>query len=116
MPGCGRPFRTPTILARVNRDWWPKGLNIHVLHQNSPLTDPMGKGFNYAEAFKSLDLDAVIKDLHALMTDIAVLVAGGLRPLRAVFHSHGVAQRWHVSHPRRARRRRLRHAAVRAAE
>ena len=58
-----------TVLARVNRDWWPNQLNLHVLHQNSPLPNPMGKAFNYAKEFESLDLDAVIKDLHALMTD-----------------------------------------------
>ena len=51
-----------------NRDWWPNQLNLSVLHQNSPLSNPMGKEFNYAEEFKSLDLEAVIKDLHALMT------------------------------------------------
>src|SRR5208337_4726407 len=55
--------------AKLNRDWWPNQLNLHVLHQNSPLSNPMGDAFNYAEAFKSLDLNAVIKDLHALMTD-----------------------------------------------
>ena len=52
-----------------NRDWWPNQLNLRVLHQNSGLSDPMGKDFNYAEAFKALDLDAVKKDLYALMTD-----------------------------------------------
>ena len=52
-----------------NADWWPNQLSLNVLHQHSPLSDPMGKGFNYAEEFKSLDLDAVTKDLHALMTD-----------------------------------------------
>jgi catalase-peroxidase len=52
----------------TNRDWWPNQLNVSVLHQNSPLADPMGKEFNYAREFKSLDLDAVIKDIHALMT------------------------------------------------
>jgi len=58
-----------TVLARVNRDWWPNQLNLHALHQNSPLPNPMGKAFNYAKEFKSLDLNAVVKDLHALMTD-----------------------------------------------
>ncbi len=53
----------------TNADWWPNQLNLKMLHQNSPLCDPMGKAFNYAEEFKSLDLNAVIKDLHALMTD-----------------------------------------------
>jgi catalase-peroxidase len=54
---------------QTNADWWPNQLDLRVLHQHSPLSDPMGKEFNYAEEFKTLDLDAVIKDLHALMTD-----------------------------------------------
>ena len=58
-----------TAVGRVNRDWWPNQLNVQILHQQSPLSDPMGEAFDYAEEFKSLDLDAVIKDLHALMTD-----------------------------------------------
>jgi catalase-peroxidase len=53
----------------TNADWWPNQLNLKVLQQNSPLSDPMGKEFNYAEEFKALDLQAVIKDLNALMTD-----------------------------------------------
>jgi catalase-peroxidase len=68
-PVAGGHSGHQTVLARVNRDWWPNALNLHVLHQNSPLPNPLGKGFNYAEEFKSLDLDAVVKDLHALMTD-----------------------------------------------
>ena len=52
-----------------NRDWWPTTLDVSVLHQNSALSDPMGKEFDYAKEFKSLDLNAVIKDLHALMTN-----------------------------------------------
>jgi len=55
--------------APTNRDWWPKQLNLKSLHQHSPLSDPMDKEFNYAKEFKTLDLNAVIKDLHALMTD-----------------------------------------------
>jgi catalase-peroxidase len=55
--------------ATANQHWWPNQLNLKVLHQNSPLSDPMGQAFNYAEEFKGLDLDAVVKDLHALMTD-----------------------------------------------
>ncbi len=51
-----------------NANWWPNQLNLKILHQNSSLSDPMDKEFNYAEEFKSLDLQAVIKDLHALMT------------------------------------------------
>jgi catalase-peroxidase len=52
-----------------NRDWWPNQLKLNILRQNSPLSNPLGADFNYAEAFKSLDLAAVKKDLHALMTD-----------------------------------------------
>jgi catalase-peroxidase len=55
--------------AYSNRDWWPNQLDISVLHQHSKLSDPMGEAFDYAKEFKSLDLNAVIKDLHALMTD-----------------------------------------------
>jgi catalase-peroxidase len=53
----------------TNANWWPNQLNLKILHQHSPKSNPMGDTFNYAEEFKSLDLDAVIKDLHALMTD-----------------------------------------------
>ncbi|MGB6345258.1 MAG: catalase/peroxidase HPI, partial [Xanthobacteraceae bacterium] len=52
-----------------NRDWWPEALDIEMLHRNSSLSDPMGKDFDYAKEFKSLDLNAVIKDLQALMTN-----------------------------------------------
>jgi catalase-peroxidase len=55
--------------APSNRDWWPKQLNVEVLHRNSSLSDPMGKDFDYAKEFKTLDLNAVVKDLHALMTE-----------------------------------------------
>jgi catalase-peroxidase len=55
--------------APTNARWWPDQLNLKILNQNSPLIDPMDKEFNYAKEFKSLDLNAVIKDLHALMTD-----------------------------------------------
>jgi catalase-peroxidase len=54
--------------APTNRDWWPNQLNLQVLHQHSALSNPMGTAFDYAKEFKSLDLDAVIKDLQALMT------------------------------------------------
>jgi catalase-peroxidase len=52
-----------------NQDWWPNQLKLNILRQNAPASNPMDKDFNYAEAFKSLDLDAIKKDLHALMTD-----------------------------------------------
>ncbi len=53
----------------TNRDWWPNQLDVQILHQHSNLSDPMGEDFDYAKEFKSLDLNAVTKDLHALMTD-----------------------------------------------
>ncbi|MBN9508922.1 MAG: catalase/peroxidase HPI [Alphaproteobacteria bacterium] len=56
-------------VARANRDWWPNQLNVQVLHQHSALSNPMGEAFDYAKEFRSLDLNAVIRDLHALMTD-----------------------------------------------
>lgn len=54
---------------RSNRDWWPDQLDVQVLHRHSGLSDPLGHTFNYAEEFKKLDLDALKRDLHALMTD-----------------------------------------------
>jgi catalase-peroxidase len=61
--------KCPVMHARSNRDWWPNQLNLRALHQHSTLSDPMGEAFDYAKEFKGLDLNAVIKDLHALMTD-----------------------------------------------
>ncbi len=55
--------------APTNATWWPNQLKLNILHQHSPKSDPMGESFNYAEEFKSLDLDALVKDLRALMTD-----------------------------------------------
>jgi catalase-peroxidase len=77
----------------TNRDWWPKQLRLDILRQHSTKSNPMGGDFNYAEEFKSLDLDAVKKDLHALMTDSQDWWLGGLWPLRGAFHPHGMAQR-----------------------
>ncbi|MCT0207298.1 catalase/peroxidase HPI [Synechococcus sp. CS-1332] len=62
-------LRGSTAGARSNRDWWPQQLNLAVLHQHSPLADPLGQGFHYAEAFQSLDLEALKQDLLALMTN-----------------------------------------------
>lgn len=55
--------------ARSNADWWPNQLNLKILHQHSSSADPMGEDYNYADEFQTLDLDAVVKDLTALMTD-----------------------------------------------
>jgi len=63
------PFKHTPGGGTSNRDWWPHQLNLKTLHQHSPLSDPMGEKFNYAEEFESLDLASVKKDLLALMTD-----------------------------------------------
>jgi len=68
-PFSGVAMGNVTAGARTNRDWWPNQLNLAILHQHSSLSNPMGESFDYAKEFKSLDLDAVVKDLHALMTD-----------------------------------------------
>ena len=60
--------RHTNAAAPTNAEWWPNQLNLKILHQNSSLSDPMDKDFDYAAEFKTLDLDAVVKDLHALMT------------------------------------------------
>ena len=72
------PF-TGGARAHTNRDWWPNQLNLQVLHQHSSLSNPMGEAFDYAKEFNSLDLNAVIEDLHALMTDFRI----GGRPILA---------------------------------
>ena len=64
-----KPIVTSGARGTSNRDWWPNQLNLKILHQHSSLSNPMGDEFNYAEEFKKLDLDAVKKDLYALMTD-----------------------------------------------
>ncbi|HUO36129.1 MAG TPA: catalase/peroxidase HPI [Candidatus Acidoferrum sp.] len=66
---CPVVHGTTNVGMRSNSDWWPKALNVRILRQNSMKSDPMGEGFNYAEEFKKLDLQAVKKDLHAVMTN-----------------------------------------------
>ena len=68
-PVTGVALKHATAGAPTNADWWPNQLNLKILHKHCPLSNPMGAGFNYAKEFKSLDLNAVIKDLRALMTD-----------------------------------------------
>jgi catalase-peroxidase len=67
--GAGSPSKQPAGRGTSNRDWWPNSLNLKILSQHSSLVNPMEDEFNYAEEFKKLDLDAVKKDLHDLMTD-----------------------------------------------
>ena len=68
-PVMGGSHRRTATGSTANQRWWPNQLNLKILHQNSSLSDPMDEGFNYAEEFKTLDLDAVIKDLEKVMTD-----------------------------------------------
>ena len=67
--GVGTPPKFPTGKGTSNRDWWPNSLNLKILSQHSSLVDPMDKKFNYAKEFKKLNLDALKKDLHKLMTE-----------------------------------------------
>ncbi len=68
-PVTGATHKPMTGRGTSNRDWWPNQLNLKILHQHSALSNPMGEAFNYAEEFKKLDLEALKKDLYALMTD-----------------------------------------------
>ena len=68
-PVMGGSQRHTAVGTTANQRWWPNQLNLKILHQNSSLADPMDSNFNYAEEFKSLDLDAVKKDIFDLMTD-----------------------------------------------
>src|ERR1035441_2297613 len=67
LPGHGA-VTTSDDLGRKNPNWWPNALDLKLLDQNSPLNDPMGKDFNYAEEFKTLDLDALKQDIIEVMT------------------------------------------------
>ena len=60
--------RNAAAEARTNRDWWPNQLNLQILQQDSPQSNPMGEEFNYAEEFKKIDLNALKKDIDAVMT------------------------------------------------
>lgn len=68
-PVTGKTRSSAAGSGMTNKDWWPNRLNLKILHQNSVLSNPMGADFKYAEAFKKLDLDAIKKDLYALMTN-----------------------------------------------
>jgi catalase-peroxidase len=74
MDGSDKTGKCPVMHTaggvRSNRDWWPNQLNLKILHQHAPASNPMPKGFSYAKAFKRLDLQALKRDLYALMTDI----------------------------------------------
>jgi len=101
--GAGKCPFTGHTHGRTNRDWWPSQLNLQVLHQHSTLSNPMGEAFDYAKEFKTLDLDAVIKDLHGLMTDSQEWWPADFGPLRRSDDPHGVAQCRYIPHHGRAR-------------
>src|SRR6201997_3894551 len=93
------PFPHGGSPSRTNRDWWPNHLNLNLLHQHSELSDPMGKNFNYAEEFKSLDYAGLKKDVAALMTDsqdCGPADFGHYGPLfiRMAWHSAGTYRTW----------------------
>jgi integrase len=81
------PFKHTASGGTSNRDWWPNQLNLKILHQHSSLSDPMDKDFNYAEAFKSLDLAAVKKDLLALIPGLDPIDPLSTRQLNRAIHA-----------------------------
>ena len=95
-----------------NQDWWPDQLNLKALRQNSPLSDPMDEDFDYAEAVKTLDVDALKKDVEEVMTTSQDWWPADYGPLWAALHPHDMARRRHVPHQRRPRRWRLRPPAL----
>ena len=84
--------------APANSDWWPNQLNLRVSTSAPPAADPMGEDFDYAKEFKSLDLNAVIKDLQAVMTDSQDWWPADFGHYGPSLHPHGVAQRRHIPH------------------
>ncbi len=110
------PAALRSLLGRTNRDWWPNQLSLEILHQHGRHGNPMGEDFDYASEFESIDYAALKRDLTAIDDRQPALVAGRLRPLRPLLHPHGLAQRRHLSHRRRPRRRLVGHAALRPAQ
>jgi hypothetical protein len=99
-PFSGHMLTHTTAGAKGNNDWWPDQLNLGILHQQSSLSNPMGEKFDYAQEFKSLNLDAARLDDR-----LTGMVAGRFWPLRAILHPHGLAFCGHLPHLRRTRRR-----------
>ena len=100
---CPFPHATRTQAvagASTNASWWPNQLNLGILHQHSTMSDPMGEAFNYAAEFRSLDLDALIRDLQALMTDSQDWWPADWGHYGGLVHPHGLAQRRNLSHCR----------------
>ena len=111
------PAPTPKrTRPRTNSDWWPNQLDLSVLHRHSPLSNPMGEDFNYREEFKTLDLDALKRDLIELMTTSQDWWPADYGHYGGALHPDDVACRGHVPHRRRPWRRRQRRAALRPAQ
>lgn len=98
-----------------NQDWWPNRLNLKVLHQNPAVADPMGAAFDYAAEVATIDVDALTRDIEEVMTTSQPWWPADYGHYGPLFIRMGVARCRHLPHPRRPRRRRGRHAAVRAA-
>ena len=79
-PVLGGPHRHTAVGATANQHWWPNQLNLKILHQNSPKSDPMGNDFNYADEFKTLDLDALKKDIDARGVRVDFDISGRVLP------------------------------------
>ena len=107
---------TSAIASTANQHWWPNQLNLKVLNQHPPQSDPLGADFDYAEAFNAARPGGAEAGPGRADDRLAGVVAGRLRPLRRAVRPHGVAQRRHVPDRRRPRRRRRRHPALRPAE
>ena len=99
-----------------NQGWWPKQLNLRILHQNNPHADPMGERVRLRSGVQEPRLRSPGEGRRRADDPVAGLVAGRLRPLRPALHPDVVARRRHVPHRRRARRRRVRRAALRTAQ
>jgi len=100
-PGTGKcpvPHGSLTSLGTAAEKWWPNSLNLEILHQHDNKTNPFGQQFNYRDELQKLDVAALKKDLHVLMTDSQCMVAGRLGPLRRALYSNGMALCWHLSH------------------
>ena len=110
------PFNHTAGGGTSNRDWWPNQLRLDLLHQHSSRSDSHGRGLRLRQGVQEPRLRGPEEGPRGAHDRFAGLVAGGLRPLRALVHPHGLAQRRHLPHRRRPRRRRPRPAALRAAQ
>lgn len=97
-PVTGNSSRQVAGSGTSNRDWWPRQLNLKILHQHSCKSNPMGTDFNYADEFKTLDLDGVKKRPGLVDDRFPGVVAGGLRPLWGTVYPDGMAQRRDLPH------------------